>query len=315
MNYFDLIQPQSTLILGFSGGPDSVYLLEKCLQLPQRPLIILAYVNHQLRGQESVAEAKLVQKIAKQKKLKLITKTLTNLKQKSGNLEENARQARYHFFQTVSKEYQAHWILTAHHLNDHIETVLFNFSRGISLKGLFGIPGVDRQRQLLRPLITTPKSTILNYLDNQQIPYHQDSSNFDTQYSRNLIRHEIIPSFQKINPSFLKTFHNSLTQLQEFAAFIDQAEQSWLNEHFLQQRFELDQFLSLPLFVQKQLLQKIYFQLHQKSLTIHQVSAIIKVLHQQKSNRQKEFGPGHQLKIQKNPLTQKREVVIKTKLD
>jgi tRNA(Ile)-lysidine synthase len=126
---------------------------------------------------------------------------LTN---QGGNLQQIARDFRYSFFEETRLKYHFDFICTAHHASDWLETVIFNVLRGGFLNALIGIPGINGA--ILRPLLSFPKKEINDYLAQNDIPFRTDSSNNKLIYHRNLIRHQIIPALNKINPSLLSTF-------------------------------------------------------------------------------------------------------------
>lgn len=306
-------------MLGISGGADSVFLLHQLLNSPLQLSIILAHLNHNLRGKESQADQKFIERLAKEKQLKLEI-SQAKLTAKKGNLEENARQTRYQFFQKIAKKHQADWILTAHHLNDQVETVLFNLTRGTLGQGINGIQAINTEEKLLRPLLNISKKEILQWLKNNKVTFRNDSSNKNLQFSRNRLRLKVIPELEKINPNFLETFHQSLQNLQAAQQFSQLAVENWLKKHLQQnsstniQSFPLDIFLAQPTILQKNILQSLYQQINQKSLTKQQIQEILKIFTQQKSNRRKEFGKNHQImikkEISKNANQGKRLVVI-----
>ena len=255
-----------TNILAFSGGPDSMYLLHKLL--PKKP--ILAHLNHNLRGAESDQDEIFCKKIAKKYGLIIETEKVTLTKKN----EETARIARYNFLEKIRQKYHAKKILTAHHLNDSIETFILNLTRGTGLKGLTGIKS-DKQAEtahimsrfataklnIVRPLLQTTKQEILSYLKKHKIPYREDSSNSDTKYSRNLIRLEIIPRLKKLNPNFEKTFLTNIKNLQEAQSFIDSQTPKWQGEFFAKK------FSNLHPCLQSNLLLQINREFSQKNLT------------------------------------------------
>lgn len=199
-------------ILAFSGGPDSMYLLHFLLKKGEKP--VLAHLNHGLRGKESDLDEKFCKKIAKKHGLPFESEKISI---KAPGIEEKARNARYKFLEKIRRKYKAKKIYTAHHLNDNLETVLLNFIRGTGLNGLTGI----KSDKIERPLLQIPKSEILSFLKKNKIPYRKDSSNLDTKFSRNFIRHEIIPKLKKLNPNLEKIFQTNLENLLTIQDFLD----------------------------------------------------------------------------------------------
>jgi tRNA(Ile)-lysidine synthase len=291
----DLLNKNDKIIAGISGGPDSMYLLDLLLKFKKNtPIeIIVAHVNHNLRGKESIADAKFVKNIAKKHGLKFEIKTLKPIK--TGNLEEKCREERYNFFEKLRRKYNAKWILTAHHLDDNIETVLFNFIRGSALSGLKGIEYCSEKRHLLRPLLKTRKKEILSYLKKYNIPFRTDATNEDTRFSRNLIRHKIIPELKKINPNFEKTLAENLVNFHELDSYMQTRTNNWLSKNKKKDRLPLNKFLSLDATLQKNILAHIYKELYGNTNKFNQnhLKQILKIIQQKSSNKKKEFGDKH----------------------
>lgn len=305
------LKPGTKIILGISGGPDSVALLHLLLAAGFSP--ILAHVNYHLRGRDSDLDHQFVNKLAVKYQLQLEILEIY-AKKIPGNLEENCRLIRYDFFEQARRVSGAELILTAHQLDDQIETFLFNLTRGASLSGFLGIAESDPKRHLLRPLLSIPKSELLAYLKTHKLPYRGDKSNFDLKFSRNLIRHKIIPVFQKINPNFHATIASSMASLRENLQSSESFSQQWLSDHFDQQKFWLADFLKLKTISQKNVLQLLYKKFNKSSLTKQTLTEIQATLQKNKANLRKEFGKGHWICIKKDSKTAKRQVVIETKL-
>ncbi|HAU40290.1 MAG: tRNA(Ile)-lysidine synthetase, tRNA(Ile)-lysidine synthase [Candidatus Peregrinibacteria bacterium GW2011_GWF2_43_17] len=237
-------------ILAFSGGPDSIYLLQKLLAKGEKP--ILAHLNHNLRGQESDADELFCKQIAKKYNLVIETEKITLPKKN----EETARIVRYNFLERVRKKHNAEKILTAHHLNDSIETLILNLTRGTGLRGLTGI----KSDKIERPLLNTTKQEILSYLKKHNLPYRKDSSNSDPKYSRNRIRLKIIPELKKINPNLEKTFLSTIENLKSVQAFIDSEIEHWTDS------FDTKKFAKLHPYLQSAVLLKTNRNLSKKNI-------------------------------------------------
>jgi tRNA(Ile)-lysidine synthase len=193
----DQIPHNSKLILAISGGPDSVYLLDQIFTLQTKLNLTLhiAHLNHNTRGKESDLDQKFVEKLAKKYSIPVTVFKLTKNNSKSS--EALLRTKRYKFLEKVRQQLNFDYIVTAHHLDDQIETIIFNFFRGTGPTGLTGMS--TSQGFVLRPLLDIPKSTIISYLKEKQISYRQDQSNQNTNFNRNLIRHQILPLVKQIN--------------------------------------------------------------------------------------------------------------------
>jgi tRNA(Ile)-lysidine synthase len=282
------------VILGLSGGPDSVYLLHLLLKLRKRNgiKIVAAHVNHGLRGKESDLDEKFVRALAK--KHRMIFECARMPESKKGNLEENARDFRYAFFEKMRVKHGADRILTAHHRDDSIETALFNVARGSGVNGVSGIASNIPEKHLLRPLLDVAKEEIVSYLKKEGISFRHDASNDDISFSRNRIRKNIIPEFRRINPGFDAAFSSFMASMSETADFIDDYCRNWLKENGTKEGVGLKAFLALPEAAQKNILAELYVRTHgdiRKFNRAH-LSQVLTVLRKNRANLKKEFGDG-----------------------
>ena len=198
-----LLPAYADLKLGvaISGGPDSVALLRALVTLaPAHRLHLTAlHVNHRLRP-EAGQEQDLVTDLCQQWQIPLRIKELTPLQKKTGQkqtgIEAWAREERYSFFYTMKTEHGLDYIATAHTQDDQAETVLFHILRGSARRGLAGIPPV-REGWLVRPLLDCSRREIMTYVSKRDLPYATDSSNADLRYTRNKIRHRLLPLLER----------------------------------------------------------------------------------------------------------------------
>jgi len=288
------LQAGDAVIVGVSGGPDSVFLLDLCIAFARKTAIkvVVAHVNHGLRGAESNDDAKFVGKIAREKKLGFEMLKLKKLP--AGNLEEVCRNARYDFFEKLRRKHKAAWILTAHQQNDLIETVLFNLVRGSFLDGLKGMETADEKRRLLRPLLGITKEQILAELKAKRVPYRIDSSNKNSRFSRNLIRNEIIPLLKKINPAFQESMIKNVENIAKIRNLLAKHSDEWIRKNNAAKNIPLKEFLAEPLPMQKNLLAELYKRTHGNTVKFNgkHLQQIIEVLHKKKAGIKKEFGDG-----------------------
>jgi tRNA(Ile)-lysidine synthase len=184
------------LLMAVSGGADSMVLLHAVAQLRDQlgGMVSAAHVNHGLRGHESDKDEQLVQAVCQQMQIPLTIRKLAYgevLQNSNGSLEESARQARYQFLTQVALERNNACVVTAHHQQDQVETVLFHLLRGTGLRGLRGMPE-DRNLspgvRLIRPFLTFSRQQILEYAASHHIAFREDSSNACMDFSRNRIR-------------------------------------------------------------------------------------------------------------------------------
>ena len=180
------------VVVGFSGGADSTALAHWLLGRLGPERLVLAHVNHQLRGEESDRDEAAARAFAQRFGLDfaLRREDVAALARRRGlGLEECGRQVRYGFFQSLAPGEEDR-ILTAHNANDNAETVLMHLCRGTSLPGLLGIPA--RRGKVLRPLLRVPRGEIEAYCQAHGLPYVTDSSNLSREYTRNRLRLEVV---------------------------------------------------------------------------------------------------------------------------
>ena len=190
-------------ILGFSGGADSSALLYFLKERTKNLLCV--HVNHMIRGEEAERDERHAEEICREYGVKFLSfkVDVPKIASESGKgLEEAARDVRYEIFNRLLSEHPEYkCIITAHNADDNLETVIFNLSRGTGTRGIIGIRAV--QGKIFRPLIEASKDEVLSFCEENKIPYVTDSTNADTKYTRNHIRHKIIPELKKLNPSVL----------------------------------------------------------------------------------------------------------------
>lgn len=207
------------LLVTVSGGIDSVILTHLLHQLGVD--ISIAHCNFCLRGKDSDNDELFVKELAYTLNTPFYTTrfdTQQYASQQKLSIQESARNLRYDWFEEIRKKYQLDYILTAHNLNDSLETFLINLSRGTGLKGLTGIPTVNGK--IIRPLSFFSRKEIEVFALNNTIKWREDKSNTDIKYNRNKIRHTIIPVLEEINPNILESFKQTLENLQGSATIV-----------------------------------------------------------------------------------------------
>lgn len=210
------IDNKTPLVLSVSGGVDSMVLLN-ILSVNKYNLIVVHF-NHQTR-KENEQEEQLVRETAEKHNFKFhVFKVDTN----SGNFHEQARNFRYDHLKQIALKYKTPYILTAHHLDDLAETVIMKITRGSNLYGYAGIHEYVKQDDFIfiRPLLNYSKKEISIYAQNNKVAFLDDDSNFEQHYTRNRIRHTILPILKQENPQVLKKFKEFQTSLTESYNFI-----------------------------------------------------------------------------------------------
>lgn len=208
------------ILVAVSGGIDSMVLVDILEKL--KFTFSIAHCNFQLRGEGSNLDAEFLKNYANQREIEIFIQEFDVKSYKeSGNFSTQmaARNLRYDWFLKLKNQHSFDCSMTAHHLNDSLETFLINLSRGTGINGLKGIQ--SDQRGLIRPLLPFSKSAILSYAQENNIQWREDVSNSSTDYVRNKIRHEIEPHLNEIHPNFLENFYQSLAYLHSEAQMLE----------------------------------------------------------------------------------------------
>lgn len=231
-----------SFLLAVSGGVDSMVLLD--LMYRSKFKIEVAHVNYHLREEQSNLDEKLVEEFCITRNIPFhLYSVEESLPRPKGSIQSWARDIRYRFFKTVLKEKNLDYLLTAHHMNDQLETFIIHLSRGSGLKGLSGIP--SGEEKVLRPLLPFSRAQILSYAEEVKVPFREDQSNHSDKYLRNRIRHTLIPSLLETNDYFLENFERSIQFLRDAQEFISSSAEAFLNE--AAERDSEGKFLSLNL--------------------------------------------------------------------
>lgn len=219
INNNKLFNPHQKILLGVSGGIDSMVLCDLFLKSGFK--FGIAHCNFQLRNKESDGDEALVANYAHQHNLpfhtiRFDTQNHANLNNLS--IQMAARELRYNWFTELLTLHQYNKIAVAHHADDAIETFFVNTARGTGIGGLCGIP--VKNQHIIRPLLFATRQQITDYATQNNIAYRNDSSNASDKYTRNRIRLNIIPEFEKINPAFKQTMLNNMLYLKEVHNFV-----------------------------------------------------------------------------------------------
>jgi tRNA(Ile)-lysidine synthase len=208
-----LFKREDKLILGISGGADSVCLMHILLALGYS--FELAHCNFNLRGEESDADEDFVKELAKNHQLKIHVKQFDTLAYAAENkisTQMAARDLRYAWFDKLLIKSSAKYLAIAHHANDDVETFFINLVRGSGLKGFLGIK--EKNNVIVRPLLSVSRLEIEQYLKDRDLVFREDSSNASVKYLRNKIRHELMPLLAEMNPSIQQTVKDEMRILE-----------------------------------------------------------------------------------------------------
>jgi tRNA(Ile)-lysidine synthase len=263
------ITHQPIIILGLSGGPDSVFLFHvlKILHAKSKIALITAHLDHEWRT-TSKDDAHFCADLCSRANITLVNAKASDIPiipKDNGSKENVGRQLRRHFFEKVRKQYNADFIMLAHHRQDQQETFFLRLLRGSTLNGLTCMRAIDNR--YLRPLLGIDKKSILNYLSTNTLNYCSDPTNESDAYLRNRIRRYVIPALKGIDERFEQKLESTIIQLQEEDSFLRETTIQAFEKIFTRQiiskagqpdnsRFlgMLSEFKKLPIAIQRRVL-------------------------------------------------------------
>jgi len=306
----NLFQPKDKLIIAVSGGVDSIVLCELCHQAGFD--FRIAHCNFQLRGEESDKDEQFVKSLSNKYGVEVFVKSFETekyaLKNRIG-IQEAARSLRYEWFkELVNSQWsmassepaigspqsaianlkseignpqfkirnpQALLLLTAHHANDNIETLLMNFFRGTGITGLRGI--LTKQENIVRPLLFATKQELINFAKENNLAFAEDSSNSSDKYTRNYFRNQLIPSIQKVYPKVEDNLNRNLQRFKEIEMLYQQSVTNY-KKKLLEYKGEEIHIPVLKLLKSKPLFTLVYEIIKDFNFTSHQTGEAINLL-------------------------------------
>lgn len=310
------------IILACSTWPDSIFLLYKILETKYKNNLVVCYFNHKLR-KEADEEEKWIEELWMKLwfTVEIAEANIKNIRDKfypSKWLEEVAREKRYAFLNAILNVYNGNKIITWHHLDDKIETFFFNLVRWTKLTWLINMK--EDSWTIIRPLINLEKNNILEYLISNNLEYKIDNSNFDTELSRNKLRHDIIPQFEDINSNYKKNINNLSKYLEEIKEFIDIQVEDFLKEQWIlifnswkykintlsiNWYFYIEDFFKLSKLIQKEIIRHVFYISNWKStiwLSEANIKEVIKFINWKNNKTIKE--------IKKMNLKKENKIII-----
>ena len=284
------IEIQDKIVLGFSGGADSICLLDILNKLGYK--VVVAYFNHQLRPSID-KEVQFAKRVVEKYKFdfKLGTEDVNNFaKRTNKGIEETARSFRYQFLMKVAKDTNSSSIMVAHHADDQVETILMNLIRGTGLNGLIGMDYVSygefsKSIPIIRPLLDVWKDEILSFCEDNDLTFIIDETNTDEVFTRNSIRSSLIPFLEKYNPNFKQGLIRMSGILHDDHTFIMQYSEKIIEDVIHLQKtnfveFKIRTFRQYPISVQRFIINGIlrdYFNIGKKK-SFNLIENIRKVL-------------------------------------
>lgn len=232
-----LFAPTESTLLAVSGGIDSVVLCELFHRAGFR--FGIAHLNFQLRSSESDGDEAFVAQLAQHYQVPFFIQQINiaqHAQDTGTSIQNAARQWRYEVLENFRREHQFNYLATAHHQNDVLETMLYNLSCGTGIAGLHGI--LPRRGCLVRPLLFADKEQITQFAHNNALQWREDSSNATDKYSRNKIRHEVVPPLQALNPRLAATFYENALRFADVESIYRQGLARYRKMLCIQQRNE-----------------------------------------------------------------------------
>lgn len=225
-------------LLTVSGGMDSVVM---CALFHQAGFpFAIAHCNFNLRGEESNGDETLVRTLAVKYGVDIFVKSFNTNEysaEKGLSIQLAARELRYSWFEELRKDQGFALIATAHHLNDNIETIIYNLIKGTGIRGLRGIP--VKQGNIIRPMLFASREEIEAFQKEKDLVYREDSSNADDKYNRNKIRHHLIPLMKEINPALERTFGEKIDLFTELETLYEKETSKPVDGLFLKRREDI----------------------------------------------------------------------------
>lgn len=284
----DIFKYGDTVVIGCSGGPDSMALLHLLLKIKREMdiTIVCAHVNHNVR-RESKDEYEFLEKYCRNHGVMFEGMTIKNYG--DDNFENEARTIRYSFFGDIVKKYNARYLMTAHHGDDLMETILMRIVRGSTLKGYSGFSKIVKMKSytIVRPLITMTKKELEEYDKKEKVPFVVDSTNFIDIHTRNRYRKHILPFLKNENPLVHQKFLKFSNVLLEYNEYIEKEMKKVINKVYSQNTLNITEFLKLDKIVQDKIVYSILESVYQDDLfliTDEHVGLIMRLVNSRKAN-------------------------------
>lgn len=277
----EYVKDSDTVVIAASAGPDSMCLLNIIIDLKKEfnLNVIVAHVNHKLR-KEADEEALFVKAVSKNNNLIFESIDLSDINCKS---ESYYRLKRYEFFKKMVNKYNAKFLLTAHHGDDLIETILMRIVRGSNLNGYIGIKAIDKQDNylVLRPLIFYNKNDIIKYNKKMNITYYNDASNDTDLYTRNRYRHHVLPFLKSENNHVNERFRKFSVDIENACNFINRSIEAVRGSIFCDNKLVIDKFKKIDEYLQEKIVEEMLLKIYKEELyhvglkNVHQIITFI----------------------------------------
>ena len=276
-----ILKNNHSIVIACSGGPDSMALLFSLCELKEKyhNEIIVCHVNHQKR-EESKEEAEFVKDYALKHNCLFEYYILPH--KDNVNFHSYAHQERYNFYERTINKYHSTVLMTAHHATDLAETILMRLVRGATLKGYSGFQKEVKLTNytLIRPFINLTKEEIFNFVKEQNIPYRSDYTNEEDHYTRNRIRHHILPLLEKENKNFYQHINNFSEKIYETNAFIAKTVENKYDQLITNNIIDISKLQEEDIFLQKKIISEYLRRnyLNEEELTDQIITNILSIL-------------------------------------
>ena len=316
------ITDNSKVIIACSGGPDSMCLLNLLIKLKinKNLELIVAHVNHKLRS-ASDDEAKMVEEYAKKNN---VTFELQELDYQNAKFsEDDAHRKRYKFFKSLIKKYKANYLVTAHHGDDLVETILMRIARGSNLNGYIGIKRITQNEDYitLRPLLSTTKEEIIKYNESENIPYVIDESNDSLKYTRNRYRKNVLPFLKNEDEYIHLKYLKFSEELEEYDNFVNNYIKE--KEFIVDNQIVINKIINESVFIKRKTIELIVKSIQSNdyfNISDNQMNELLKLIYN--SNKSIDLNNNYigineygYLKIIKKPNKEYQEIILDKDLE
>ncbi len=254
----NLLKDKDTIVIGLSGGPDSMCLLHILSNLNKNINIICAHINHNIR-EESKDEAKYLEEYCKKNNYIFKTTTFSKKSTDKNYTEAELREKRYEYFEQIIKDNNAKYLFTAHHGDDLIETILMRITRGSDIKGYSGFDTITSKEgyMIIKPLIYVTKDDINIYNEENNIPSFIDKTNTSEKYTRNRYRKNILPFLKKENKNVHLKYLKFSEELQEYYKYVNSIVKEELSKRYKDNILDITDINSLDDLILKNIIKSI----------------------------------------------------------
>ncbi len=265
------------ILIGCSGGPDSMALLHLLWRssLDIKIRLIVCHINYKLRGEASDRDEEIVKAECKKLGIECLTFTMKlNKEYQLSNLEEKLRDYRYKLFNEEACKNKCNWIALAHNKDDQAETLLINLIRGAGTEGLSGMFYFDSDRRIIRPLLNVAREEILKYINDNNIRYGEDETNYSLAFTRNKVRNLLLPLLKKeFNPSIINILYQTSMTIREEGTLFEKICQKYIdllsNKRGRYISIPRDSWIVLPNAVKRRMLRLMYRYLTGNTRRLH----------------------------------------------